>query len=248
VLLGISLFYVAQIASIEPQIVAWYGMPYLLMFFLPKILPITVMGLYYLAEFKIQFLNRTLKRISYLSVIIGLAAFLMLLFGLILNLPSDIFFSSFYAWGYEAPLEWSFCFVVAWILTEIKTRDSLLSLTYSAQAICLGGMIHEVFFLLARYDLYYHLSYPLIIATSWLSLFFILLLMIDNKWHNHFLFSTSLFIYVIFSIFYVTVFNPDITSTIHFQTMWIQRLPTILLLILLPLGFKRKGEVWGLNL
>ena len=241
VLLGISLYYAAQIASIEPQIVAWYGLPYFLMFYLPKILPITVMGLYYLAEFRIQPINRTLRLISWLSLVIALGLFFMLLLGLTLNLPSDIFFGSFYAWGYEAPLEWTFCFVATWILTELKTRNSLLSLTYSAQAICLGGMIHEVFLLLARYDLYYHLSYPLIIATSWLSLFFILLLMIDNRWHNHFLFSTTVTIYLIFSLFYLTVFNPDVTTTVHFSTMWVQRLPTVLLLVMLPLGFKRKG-------
>lgn len=219
-------------------------MHYLLMFYLPKILPITIMGLYYLAEFKIQFLNRTLKLISCFSLIVGLAVFFMLLFGLIFSLPSNAFFGFYYDWGYEAPIEWSLCFVLAWIVTEIKTKDLLLSLTYSAQAICVGGMIHEWFFLFAHYnpDGYYHLSFPLIIATSWLSLFFVLLLMYENKWHNHFLFSISLIIYSVFSIFYVTVFNPNVIGTIHFQTLWIQRLPTILLLVLLPLGFKRKGE------
>lgn len=242
VLLGMSLYYAVCIASVEPEIVARYGIPYLLMFYLPKILPITIMGLYYLAGFKIHFLKRTLKLVSFLSLILGLAALFMLLFGLIFNLPSNAFFGFYYDWGYEAPVEWSFCFVAAWILTEIKTKDPLLCLTYSAQAICLGGMMHEWFLMLTRYDLYCHLSYPLIIATSWLSLFFVLLLMHDNRWHNHFLFSISLFIYSLFSIFYVTVFNPNVIDTIHFQTMWIQRVPTILLLVLLPLGFKRKGE------
>ena len=236
VFLEISLFYVARIASIGPQIVGQYGIPYLLMFFSPKILPITIMGLYCLTEFKIQFLNRTLRLISCLSLIVGLAAFFVLLSGLTFNLSPNTFFGFYYDWSYEASVEWSFCFVVAWILTEVRTKDLLFSLAYSAQAICVGGMIHEWFFMPLRYDLYYHPTYPLFIATSWLSLFFVLLLMYDNKWHNHFLFSISLIIYSVFSIFYLT-------GTVHFETMWMQRLPTILLLILLPLGFKRKGEV-----
>jgi len=201
------------------------------------------MGLYYLEGFKLQILNKGLSLLSWLCFFLTLSVGIMLLIGMILNLSSADFFGIHYEWSYEAALEWVFCFLAAWLLTNMKTEDPLLAMTYSAQAISLGSYMHEFVFGIFNPDFYYHLTYPLLIATPLVSLFFVFLLTYGNQWKAHVLFIMSFMIYVCFMVLYATVFNPNVEGIVHIPTMWFQRIPTILVLITIPLGFKRKREM-----
>jgi amino acid permease len=81
-------------------------------------------------------------------------------------------------------------------------------------------------------------TYPLLLSTQILSMIFIAVLAKRNNWKINKWFVVALVMYVVFTVLYATVFNPNSLSTVHFQNMWIQRLPTILLLTAIPTGFK----------
>jgi hypothetical protein len=112
------------------------------------------MGLYCFADFQIGIVNRILKASAWITL--GAAVGLLTVFaaGLASGLSLNVFFSDAYGWSYEAPIEWTFCFIACWIIIKAKFNDVLLASTYGVLAVSAGGDLHEAVFGLANMDHY----------------------------------------------------------------------------------------------
>jgi hypothetical protein len=241
VLLAIIILYMFPLIAFSAFTITDYGLIYYLMYYLPKILPFVIMWFYCFADFKINFFNKIFNHVSFISLILACGLALVLLFGVATKLPLSFLFGNNYSWSYDAALEWSLCFVALWFITKLKTSSSLAALTFAAIGISAGGNLHEMVFGLFNINQYFHITYPVILATPLVSIIFVAVLMKDQLWKNN-LFSIIAFIgYLCFTILYATIFNPNVHG-IHFQVMWIQRLPTILLLLSIPFGFRKENQ------
>ena len=211
-----------------------FGFGYALLFCLPKVLPVTFMGVYL-----VKTTNRFLNYFGYLTVVVASIAVPFFLVSQYLKIPMETFFQV-YNWYYPALIEWAFCFMLCWLLCYLMTNHSFFSTVFASQVIVLGGFLYEIpttNFLLNT-NLYFSTFYPLFIATLWFCLAFTIYLMKEQKWHPTKLFYILLTIYVGYSVFYI--FNP-------YYNIWLPRLPTILLLATLPLGFQKEKYLWCIH-
>jgi hypothetical protein len=202
-----------------------YGFGYAILFCLPKVLPITFMGLYLIKN-----TNKVMNFFGYVSIVIALVSTPLFVVMQYLKIPMDTFFQS-YNWYYPPLIEWTFCFALCWILCFFVTKKAFFSMLFTSQIIVFGGFLYEIptANFLFNIDLYFSTFYPLFVATVWFCLVFTIYLMFEYKWHLTKIFFILLAIYIGYSIFYA--FN------LYFN-IWLPRLPTILLLSTLPLGFK----------
>jgi hypothetical protein len=206
-----------------------FGLGYTFLFYGAKILPITLMGLYLI--YKPKWLDIALKYSSYLCIaIIALAVPLFASIYLTNPVNYDV---GGYTWYYPAVIEWSLCFLLSWFLCRLKTENSFLSFVFAFQIIVFGGTLYElpVNNLLSHSDLFYSFFYPFYVATIWVSLVFIIYFLIIKRWQLNKLFFVLLAIYFIYAVFYY--YNPYFNG-------WLPRIPAILLLATLPLGFKKQ--------
>ncbi len=220
--------------------IAMYGWSYFLLYHLPKILPLLVFSLYCFADFKFKRLNRVITGFAWLALIGACVIGLVLVVGCVANLPLNLFIGDAYGWSYEAPIEWMLCFIGCWIITKSKTGDAIATLGYAVVAVSAGGDLHEFAFGLVNPNHYYHSSYPLFVSTQVLCILFLVLFM---KWHNwkiNKVAAVAFVVYLVFSMVYATVINPNVSGIWHLPNMLIQRLPAIFLVMSIPLGFRKE--------
>jgi hypothetical protein len=223
-LLLITLYYVL-IATIITNGFSTFGIGYYALFFLPKILPITLMGFY------LMFKTAKILRIMGYGFLVG--ASIALPFFVInhwLNIPMATYFQE-YNWYYPPIIEWSGAFILCWLIAFYKVKDSFYSTLFSILTLVLGGFLYEITIgagtILSTF-------YPFFVATPIICLFFIAFLLIESHWY-----PTKLFYLLLIPFIFYLVFYP---FNLYFN-IWIPRIPTIILLSTLPFGFKLRKEV-----
>jgi hypothetical protein len=211
--LVVSLLYLLSIMGYSVR----HGFGYAMLFCLPKILPITFMGLYLIKKS-----SHVLNLFGYITLIIAVVAVPFFLVSQYIQVPMATFFQE-YNWYYPAIIEWAFCFALTWIICFFKTKQSFLSTLFASQVIVIGGFLYELptsNFLLNT-GLYYSSFYPFFIATIWFCCIFLICLLKEQSWKPTKIFGVLLGIYFCYAVFYV--FYP-------YFNIWIPRLPTILLI------------------
>lgn len=238
-LLLVSVWYVTQIIAIDmlDKVVWEYGLTYFLMYHLPKILPLIIVGLYCLVDYKVHIVNKFLDVLSKAILVLVVTVGFAILSTYLMGLPLSVLMGDSYTWSYEAIIEWIFCFVVCWILTNHKLSSSITALTYAVVAVSAGGDLHEFAFGILNINHYYHPTYPLLISTQILSIIILILLMKEHHWKLNKLTAIAFVMYVVFTIVYATIINPNIKGIWHLPNLWIPRLPIIFLLASIPTGF-----------
>lgn len=238
ILMVASIVYLVFVALVTQWIVQLYGDTYLVMYYLPKILPVMLIGFYFLSSSEPK-LEKILVWFSYVCLAVSAVVGAIWFFAFITNMPFSLFFSD-WSWSYEAVFEWAFCFALVWLLVKRKTANLPLALTFAALAISAGGNLHEMQFGFFNIDTYFHFTYPLLLNTQIVSLIFLMVLLWENHWKPTRLFYAATAIFIAFTILYGTIFNPNVNG-IHFQNLWLPRLPTIFLLVSLPFGLKKNA-------
>lgn len=223
-LLAVFAFYGAKLVLVAPNSISQNGIGYFLSYFLHKWIPFLIFPLYLLHN---PHGNKFTTFFSYGSLATA-----------ILLLPIALFTSISLAlrWSFISIVTWNVAFLVFYGLTWWKTRNPLKALTFSILGVIAGGTIYEIPLFLANFQArwFYHLSYPLIIGTSWICILFFAYLLVNWKWKPNRTFYLSLLAYLVWSIIYV--FNPHSFPSI------IPRIPTILMLCSISLTFRREKK------
>jgi hypothetical protein len=210
------------VTSVQTKMFWSFGLGYYIIFYLPKILPITLFGLY-------LFLKPTklLNQIGVLFFVASVVAVPFFVVNQLLNIPMALYFQE-YNWFYPPIIEWAGAFALCWLITYYKTSSSFFSMLLSTQVIVAGGFLYE---LPVGAGTFFSTYYPLCIATPIVCFGVIAYLLAEKHWH-----PTKIFYILLLPFFAYLVFYP---FNIYFN-IWVPRLPTILLLATLPFGFQVK--------
>lgn len=159
--------------------------------------------------------------------IVTLSAFT---FGYITQLPIRVFLGAF-NWTYTALITWNTVFILAFLMMWFKSRNTLLAATFATLTISAAGLLYELplYPLIQNSEVYWHITYPLLIATKWLSLIFLCWILYKQKWKMSPTFFLAAWSYVLFSVVYALY-------PFMFFPVWLPRLPAAIMLLTIPTG------------
>lgn len=231
-LLGICLIYMLNLWLFYRSTIS-HGTGHYIRYVLPKVLPFYFFSIYlFMHNFKN---SKSLKGFSKILSWGGFTLSVMMLPTLImscfLGLPSNLF-TGLFQWGYTPLIEWNVAFVLGFLLVWRKTKNAVTSCAFATLIISAGGLIYElpVYHVVQNYDIYFHVTYPLFIATKWFSVAFLCYLLFRERWKLNFNFFISCWFYTMFSLIYMG-------HPFRFFPVWMPRLVTIIMLLTLPSGF-----------
>jgi len=245
ILIATHIFYICTQSGVFLRSIEAYGILWFIRWYLPKLLPFTIF-LIYLAvnSFSCRLLKVFGECFSWLGFYSSSVVFGVLIFGFAVGLPTNYFVGDVFVWSYAALIEWNLAFVLGFLLMYKKSLDPVLSVTFATLLISAGGMIYElpIYHILPfSHGVWTDISYPLIIATKWFSLGFIIYLLQKYRWKPTKIFWVALTAYVIHGLWYAEHWSQAAgycpAEWIGYGA-WLPRIFGIVLLLALPSGMK----------
>ena len=225
------------------QVIVHYGLVYWIFFYIPKIIPLLVFGLYLLVKDS-HFYLKTQNS----SLIFGITAFLFLVMSLVAFFVSGsitdsrIVIGQYYSWSWAAILSWLSVFCLSFVTVNKKVKDSTFSLVYSVLLVSAASMLYEipVYFKFVL-GAYLDFSYPFFVGTQFFSLAFLLYLTYRLEWRPEKYFVVSLTLFVVHSFFWW--FNKDFlleSGLIQHVWAWLPRFIGASVLMSMIYGIKNR--------
>lgn len=200
-----------------------------------KLFPLLFFTLYFqITMFKLAKLEKALNITSWVLIMLTPVFLSYLSIGFFQNIPFKTFTGL--NWSYVAGVEWTLAVLISFTLFHRKLRKPFTAFTVAFLSMCFAGLIYELPVLIGmpyRSD-FWHVINPLIISTKWATPFMLGFTLYNLKWKPNKLFWIALAFWILFSIAYFLL--PGIWLT------WIPRIPTIFLMLTIPLKLKRKVE------
>jgi len=167
-----------------------------------------------------------------IGVILCIALFIWLLIGWAYGV--DFYAYTGVKWSYTAVVEWTGAILVTTLFLFSSTNDLIYSFTFSGISMSAGGMLYELplYPKIKHMKIYYDGTFPLIIATNWLSLLFMIYMLKTKNWKPTKLWLAAFLQFLIFSLLYNS--NPKIFPE------YLPRLPTIFMILNFSDGIMEK--------
>jgi len=155
-----------------------------------------------------------------------------LLYGWILKIPIQRHIG--FKWTYFAAFEWAIFLLLSYTYSQLRHHNPIFTITFMAQAASAGGWLYEIpYFLTAGEGRILSTNYVLLLNFQIISTLLLPVLLDDAKIKlNKKIVATTL-IYLGFALF--NYFTPSFFT--HYG--WLQRLPTMLMLLTLLSGIPK---------
>lgn len=225
-----------------PNTLNQLGTIYFIVFYGPKAFPIIVFGLYLLLKDNQhkQMIDWFCHGFLFITIIFLVSAVTNFVFNFS-TVGFQFLIANSYRWSYIGLISWLTVFCLSYFLCSRKTSEGLYCLSFSVILVSVGSMFYELP-VHYRFDYGYYVdtAYPFILATEFVSIIFLAVLIKMKRWHPTKLFFVSLMIYLVHGVFWF--YNPSFGlsgGNIDWVWGWIPRFVGAAVLLSLVSGIKK---------